>query len=187
VLSLVGRVGLRSLMSIEIQRPASSSAVEAQNATSLQAPDTVNCGWGRSVGPTHSRHAVPRRDVPGSDRDRRVIGPPAACRPRPLAARLEGRLRPTRGRGVPRGASHASPGETWNGRTRFDDGFIEVTDHLDPPRRVKALLHEWSHFALHHSDVEPDTPPARLEVEAESSTFLLCRTIGLDSTSYSIP
>jgi hypothetical protein len=125
-----------------------------------------------------------------------LVAPPA-LRPQPLPTLLTG---PDRWQhiwkavcdqlddeGYPVELHTASPGETWNGRTHFDVGFIEVMDHLAPPQRVKTLLHEWSHVALQHSDVQPGTPRAQLEVEAESSTFLLCRTIGLDSTSYSIP
>ena len=75
----------------------------------------------------------------------------------------------------------ARPGETWNGRTHFDDGHVEVMDHLDPPQRLKTLLHEWAHVTLRHGDV--DRPPTRelLEIEAESVAYLLCRTIDLDS------
>jgi hypothetical protein len=81
----------------------------------------------------------------------------------------------------------AGPGETWNGRTHFVDGYVEVMDHLDPPQRLKTLLHEWAHVTLRHGDI--DRPPTRelLEIEAESVAYLLCRTIGLDSSSYSIP
>ena len=81
----------------------------------------------------------------------------------------------------------ARPGETWNGRTHFDDGHVEVMDHLDPPQRLKTLLHEWAHVTLRHGDVDRPATRELLEIEAESVAYLLCRTIGLESSSYSIP
>ena len=81
----------------------------------------------------------------------------------------------------------ARPGETWNGRTHFDTGHVEIMDHLDPPQRLKTLVHEWAHITLRHGD--PDRPATRelMEIEAESVAYLLCRTIDLQSSSYSIP
>ena len=81
----------------------------------------------------------------------------------------------------------ARPGETWNGRTHFGDGYVEVMDHLEPPQRLKTLLHEWAHVSLRHGDADAPASRDLLEVEAESATFLLCRTVGLDSSQYSVP
>ena len=69
-----------------------------------------------------------------------LVAPPD-LRPRPLPTLLTG---PDRWQhvwnavcdqlgdeGYPVELHTASPGETWNGRTHFDDGFVEVMDHLD--------------------------------------------------------
>jgi hypothetical protein len=81
----------------------------------------------------------------------------------------------------------AAPGETWKGRTHFGDGHIEVMDHLAPPQRLKTLLHEWAHIALGHGDVDRPVGRDLQEVEAESIAYLVCQTIQLDSSSYTIP
>jgi hypothetical protein len=81
----------------------------------------------------------------------------------------------------------AGPGETWNGRTQFADGEIEVMDHLDPPQRIKTLLHEWAHVALGHADAHQGRSREIREIEAESVAYLVCTTLGLDSSRYSIP
>lgn len=81
----------------------------------------------------------------------------------------------------------AERGETWNGRTRFTDRAVEVMAHLEPPQRIKTLLHEWAHVALGHGDPLQTTSRELREVEAESVAYLVCTTIGLDSSDYSIP
>ena len=47
--------------------------------------------------------------------------------------------------GYPVELSHRSPVETWNGRTHFDRRPRRRLDHLEPPARLKTLLHEWAH------------------------------------------
>jgi N-terminal domain of anti-restriction factor ArdC len=81
----------------------------------------------------------------------------------------------------------AAPGETWKGRTHFGDGHIEVMDDLAPPQRLKTLMHEWAHIALGHGGVDRPARRDLQEVEAESVAYLLCQTIQLDSSSYTIP
>ena len=81
----------------------------------------------------------------------------------------------------------AEPSETWNGRTQFTERAVEVMEHLEPPQRIKTLLHEWAHVALGHGDQIQHTSRELREVEAESVAYLLCSTIGLDSSDYTIP
>lgn len=79
-----------------------------------------------------------------------------------------------------------SPVETWNGMTAWGERTVKVADDLEPPQRIKTLLHEWAHVQLGHEhrlDASRDVK----EVEAESVAYLLSQTIGLDSQSYSIP
>lgn len=85
------------------------------------------------------------------------------------------------------GSHQAQPGETWNGRTRFDTRRVDVMSHLEAPQRLKTLLHEWAHIALRHDDPEREISRDVKEIEAETVAYLMCTTIGLDSTSYSIP
>ena len=59
-------------------------------------------------------------------------------------------------------------------------GHVHVADDLEPPQRLKTLLHEWGHVALGHADT-PSRPREVMEVEAESVAYLVCATIGLDS------
>ncbi len=79
-----------------------------------------------------------------------------------------------------------APHETWNGRTDFTDYRVEIRDDLEPPARIKTLLHEWAHIHLGH-DHRLTTERELREVEAESTAYLLCATIGLNSAGYSVP
>jgi hypothetical protein len=79
------------------------------------------------------------------------------------------------------------PVETWNGRTSFADGLVEIADVNEPPQRLKTLIHEWAHIALDHADRPGDVHRGVLEVEAESVAYLVCTTIRLDSSAYSLP
>lgn len=76
--------------------------------------------------------------------------------------------------------------DTWNGRTDFTDRSVVVSDHLEPPQRLKTLLHEWAHVALQHDVVIGLSAEVR-EVEAESVAYLIAGTVGLDSASYTLP
>lgn len=79
-----------------------------------------------------------------------------------------------------------SPIDTWNGRTDFTLSSVVVSDHLEPPQRLKTLLHEWAHVALQHDVVIGLSAEVR-EVEAESVAYLIAGTVGLDSAAYTLP
>ena len=74
-----------------------------------------------------------------------------------------------------------SPVETWNGRTDFTASHVAVSDHLEPPARLKTLLHEWAHIALGHDERLTGRRDLQ-EVEAESVAYIVCATIGVDSS-----
>jgi hypothetical protein len=76
--------------------------------------------------------------------------------------------------------------DSWNGRTDFAEGTVVVSDHLEPPQRLKTLLHEWAHIAMQHGAVAGPSRAVR-EVEAESVAYLIAGTIGLDSSAYTLP
>jgi hypothetical protein len=125
-----------------------------------------------------------------------LVAPPALSNP-PLPALLTGRDRwqhvwsaviaQLDDDGYTVALHTAEPGETWKGRTQLANGEIEVMDHLDPPQRLKTLLHEWAHVALGHADPQQGGSREIREIEAESVAYLVCSTIGLDSSKYSVP
>ncbi|MBA3288597.1 MAG: hypothetical protein H0U21_11320, partial [Acidimicrobiia bacterium] len=77
------------------------------------------------------------------------------------------------------------PFEEWNGRTNFRHSSVDVADHLEPPQRLKTLMHEWAHIALEH-DLRPGLPPSAREIEAESVAYLWCSAVGVDSADYTV-
>lgn len=79
-----------------------------------------------------------------------------------------------------------TPVEHWNGMTAWATRSLLVADDLQPPQRLKTLLHEWAHVELAH-DTRTDLPRDLKEVEAESVAYLLAQTVGLDSDAYSVP
>ena len=79
-----------------------------------------------------------------------------------------------------------SPVETWNGRTDFIARHVAIGDHLEPPAALKTLFHEWAHIALDHQHTLTGRRDLQ-EVEAESVAYMLCATIGVDSSQYSVP
>ena len=72
------------------------------------------------------------------------------------------------------------PGTT-NGDCTYALRRIRVESRNHPAQRVKTLAHELAHALLHEH--APDR--ARAELEAESTAFVVCRALGLDSGDYS--
>ena len=68
-----------------------------------------------------------------------------------------------------------------NGDCSFARRRIRVECRNQPAQRVKTLAHELAHALLH--ETTEDRPLA--ELEAESTAFVVCRTLGLDSSEYS--
>jgi antirestriction protein ArdC len=71
------------------------------------------------------------------------------------------------------------PGAT-NGDCSFARRRIRVECRNDPAQQVKTLAHELAH-ALLHEGID-DRPLA--ELEAESTAFVVCHTLGLDTSGY---
>jgi hypothetical protein len=71
------------------------------------------------------------------------------------------------------------PGTT-NGDCAFALRRIRVESRNDPAQQVKTLAHELAH-ALLHEDTD-DRPLA--ELEAESTAYVVCHTLGLDTSEY---
>jgi hypothetical protein len=72
-------------------------------------------------------------------------------------------------------------GDTTNGDCSPSEHRIRVHLHNSPAQRVKTLAHELAH-ALLHERVEDR---ALAELEAESTAYVVCRGIGLDTGAYS--
>jgi antirestriction protein ArdC len=71
------------------------------------------------------------------------------------------------------------PGAT-NGDCAFALRRIRVESRNEPAQQVKTLAHELAH-ALLHEDID-DRPLA--ELEAESTAYIVCRTLGFDTGAY---
>ena len=72
------------------------------------------------------------------------------------------------------------PGAT-NGDCAFALRRIRVECRNEPAQQVKTLAHELAHALLHEG--MDDRPLA--ELEAESTAFVVCRNLGLDTADYS--
>jgi hypothetical protein len=72
------------------------------------------------------------------------------------------------------------PGAT-NGDCAFARRRIRVECRNEPAQQVKTLAHELAHALLHEGT--DDRPLA--ELEAESTAYVVCRTLGLDTGEYS--
>ena len=75
---------------------------------------------------------------------------------------------------------HEFDGST-NGDCRHADHRIRVEKTAKPTQRVKTLVHELAHALLHESYANR----ALAELEAESTAFVVCQVLGIDSGSYS--
>lgn len=74
-----------------------------------------------------------------------------------------------------------------NGKAiREDNGkfTIIINSNCTNTQKIKTLLHEIAHIELNHLG-NKEINANQMEVEAETSAFLLCKEIGLDSSDYS--
>jgi antirestriction protein ArdC len=60
---------------------------------------------------------------------------------------------------------------------------ILIDKHLPVAHRLKTLVHELSHAMLNHGT--SDQPRHVLELEAESAAYIVCDSLGLDTSDYS--
>ena len=72
------------------------------------------------------------------------------------------------------------PGPT-NGDCAFARRRIRVECRNQPAQRVKTLAHELAHALMH----EGTDDRSLAELEAESTAYVVCRSLGLDSADYS--
>ncbi|TAN30449.1 MAG: DUF1738 domain-containing protein [Actinomycetota bacterium] len=71
-----------------------------------------------------------------------------------------------------------------NGFTDFENQLVRVRSDVSSSQRFKTLVHEAAHVILHHDGV---LSRAQAELEAESCAYVVCRALGIDSSSYSFP
>ncbi len=70
----------------------------------------------------------------------------------------------------------------WYNRTT--KGIVVLTDST-PGQQFATLAHELAHAILHGADDHHDT--ATKEVEAESTAFVVCHALGLDTSNFTLP
>ncbi len=71
------------------------------------------------------------------------------------------------------------------GKFSLTSKAITLRDDLEPLQELKTLVHELAH-ALMHRDISPQSTKRHLcELEAESCAFLVCHSLGLDTSRYS--
>ncbi len=68
-----------------------------------------------------------------------------------------------------------------NGDCTYSEKRIRVEVSNAPAQRVKTLVHELAHALLHENFKDR----ALAELEAESTAFVVCKAIGIDSSDYS--
>ena len=74
-----------------------------------------------------------------------------------------------------------------NGTTNFTTRQVTIRPDLSPAQAVKTLTHELGHVLLHDDAERTALDRARMEVEAESTAYLICATLGIDTDNYSFP
>jgi hypothetical protein len=73
--------------------------------------------------------------------------------------------------------------DTAVGSYHYRSKTIRLRDDLPPLQMTKTLIHELAHALMHKKGDE--IPRHIKELEAESTAFLVCDALGLDSSSYS--
>lgn len=75
-----------------------------------------------------------------------------------------------------------------NGYTSFGELKVALGEHLAPAAALKTLVHELAHVLLHGpGQVDYYQNRERCEVEAESTAYLVCGELGLETDQYSFP
>ena len=73
-------------------------------------------------------------------------------------------------------------GDTTNGDCSASERRIRIEARNTPAQRVKTLAHELAHALLHQQTV---TDRGLAELEAESTAYVVCQGLGLDTGDYS--
>lgn len=74
------------------------------------------------------------------------------------------------------------------GVTNFTDHAVTVRNDLAPAQALKTQIHELAHVLMHQPDARDASMTLdRIEVEAESVSYVVCDLLGVNAGSYSIP
>lgn len=71
-----------------------------------------------------------------------------------------------------------------NGYTDFAKRKVRIRSDVSIGQKLKTLTHEVGHILLH---MNRQVPRDQAEIEAEGCAYLVCRALGVDSSSYSFP
>lgn len=71
-----------------------------------------------------------------------------------------------------------------NGYTDFGNRVVKVRSDVQPAQKLKTMIHETAHVMLHERS---GVSRMQAELEAESCAYVVCRALGIDSSSYSFP
>lgn len=71
-----------------------------------------------------------------------------------------------------------------NGFYNRADHSIHIQEGMSQAQTLKTLIHEMTHSMLHR-EVMLDKPREQKEIEAESTAFIICDFLGLDTSDYS--
>jgi len=74
---------------------------------------------------------------------------------------------------------------TANGDTDTRSKSIRIESRNSPAQRVKTLVHELAHATLHEDLTDYHEHRGVYELEAESVAYVVCQTLGLDTSDYS--
>ena len=66
-----------------------------------------------------------------------------------------------------------------------ENQLIAIEVNNEPAQQLKTLVHEIAHALLGHGTPDNDTPRHVAELQAESTAYLVCDAIGLDTSDYS--
>ena len=78
-------------------------------------------------------------------------------------------------------------GERCNGYFEPATRRIVVMNHLEPAQRLKTLVHELTHELTHANNSALELNRDDDEIAAESAAYVVCKALGIDSSSYSLP
>lgn len=68
----------------------------------------------------------------------------------------------------------------------IDTQNIDIKSSLSTVQKIKTLIHEWAHF-LHHTKYFEEEDCDIGEIIAESSAYIVCNYLKIDTSDYSIP
>jgi antirestriction protein ArdC len=74
-----------------------------------------------------------------------------------------------------------------NGCTDYAARLVTVRPDLADAQACKTLAHELAHVRLHDGSAYGFGCRGRVEVEAESVAYIVCRALGLNTDGYSLP